>query len=270
MVQAIRHHSVSRPRSSNAACGFPALRSPTGFTAKHTTRPVIARDWAADAVFALRQSSFRRFLALQVFCRLSPITMPSPSSEAHQKSGPFPPPALPGLNSTMALSDTRRHRCLFATLRPRPSCRTDLHRLPAPPFPTCRAQYPGGPNGCMCRLLPHPRGLPRYSGGSASATSLSRPAQTSLTLRPAGLLNRPRRPSSRGFGLAGYPATPLVSYQINRQLSGWNLPPLVIRAFGAHCHQQTSPIPVPVVNQIRTYWWCNPPKIGRQRMCPAR
>jgi hypothetical protein len=27
---------------------------------------------------------------------------------------------------------------------------------------------------------------------------------------------------------------------------------------------------VPVVNQIRTYWWCNPPKIGRQRMYPAR
>jgi hypothetical protein len=29
-------------------------------------------------------------------------------------------------------------------------------------------------------------------------------------------------------------------------------------------------LPVPVVNQIRTYWWCNPPKIGRQRMYPAR
>src|ERR1700730_1363336 len=29
-------------------------------------------------------------------------------------------------------------------------------------------------------------------------------------------------------------AKPLVSYQINRQLSGWNLPPQVIRAFGAH------------------------------------
>jgi transposase len=27
--------------------------------------------------------------------------------------------------------------------------------------------------------------------------------------------------------------------------------------------------PVPVVNQIRTYWWCSPPRIGRQRMCPA-
>jgi len=40
-------------------------------------------------------------------CRLSPITMPSPSSEAHQKSGSFPPPALPGLSSHMTLSDSR-------------------------------------------------------------------------------------------------------------------------------------------------------------------
>ena len=44
-------------------------------------------------------------------------------------------------------------------------------------------------------------------------TSLSRPAQASLTLRPAGLLNRPRRPLSRGFGPPGYPTKPLVSYQ---------------------------------------------------------
>jgi hypothetical protein len=27
--------------------------------------------------------------------------------------------------------------------------------------------------------------------------------------------------------------------QINRQLSGWNLPPLMIRAFGAHCQEPT-------------------------------
>jgi hypothetical protein len=26
----------------------------------------------------------------------------------------------------------------------------------------------------------------------------------------------------------------------------------------------------PVENQIRTYWWCSPPRIGRQRICPAR
>jgi hypothetical protein len=101
-------------------------------------------------------------------------------------------------------------------------------------LPTCCVHYPGGPNRCTCRLLPCPHGLPRISGGSASTSSLSRPAQTSLALQPAGLLNRPRRPLSRGFEPASYPTNPLVSYQINRQLSGWNLPPLVTRAFGAH------------------------------------
>jgi hypothetical protein len=75
--------------------------------------------------------------------------------------------------------------------------------------------------------------------GSASALSLSRPAQASLTLRAAELLSRLKRPLSRGSSPAGYPAEPLVSYQINQQLSGWNLPSLVIRAFGAHCHKPT-------------------------------
>jgi hypothetical protein len=106
-------------------------------------------------------------------------------------------------------------------------------------FPTCRAHYPGGSSGCACRLLPRSRGLPQMAGGSASALSLSRPAQASLTLRPAGLLSRLKRPLSRGFSPSGYPTEPLVSYQINRQLSGWNPPPLVIRAFGAHCQSLT-------------------------------
>jgi hypothetical protein len=39
--------------------------------------------------------------------------------------------------------------------------------------------------------------------------------------------------------LHGYPHEPLVSYRINRQLSGWILPPLMIRVFGAHCHFRT-------------------------------
>jgi hypothetical protein len=106
-------------------------------------------------------------------------------------------------------------------------------------FPTCRAHYPGGSNGCACRLLPRSCSLPQMAGGSASALSLSRPAQASLALRPAGSLSRPRRPLSRGSGPSGYPAEPLVSYRINRQLSGWNPPPLVIRAFGAHCQYRT-------------------------------
>ena len=88
-------------------------------------------------------------------------------------------------------------------------------------------------------MLPRSCCLPLLTGGSASALSLSRPAQASLTLRPTGLLNRLKRPLSRGSSPAGYPSEPLVSYQINRQLSGWNPPPLVIRAFGAHGQTRT-------------------------------
>jgi hypothetical protein len=44
---------------------------------------------------------------------------------------------------------------------------------------------------------------------------------------------------SRGSSPCGCPHEPLVSYRINRQLSVWNLPPLVIRALGAHCQKQT-------------------------------
>lgn len=72
-------------------------------------------------------------------------------------------------------------------------------------------------SACVCRLLAHSHGLPQMAGESASALSLSKPAQTSLTLRPSVLLNClkatfvTRRPP-------GYPTEPLVSYQINPHL----------------------------------------------------
>jgi putative SOS response-associated peptidase YedK len=47
-----------------------------------------------------------------VLPRSSPITSTSPSSKAHQKSGPFAPPALPGLNARTTLSDSRQSRRL--------------------------------------------------------------------------------------------------------------------------------------------------------------
>ena len=93
--------------------------------------------------------------------------------------------------------------------------------------------------GAFVDCFPVPRGLPQTLGGSASALSFSRPAQASLALRPARLLNRPRRPLSRGFDGAGCPATPPVSYQLNRQLAGWNPPPQVIRASEAHQRKRT-------------------------------
>jgi hypothetical protein len=56
----------------------------------------------------------------------SPITFTSPSSKAHQKSGSFPPPALPSFDGRMTLSDSRQSRRLTATLRPLLSLATYL------------------------------------------------------------------------------------------------------------------------------------------------
>src|SRR6516162_2259125 len=76
--------------------------------------------------------------------------------------------------------------------------------------------------------------------GHQQVADRCRPAQALLALQPTGSLSRPRRPLSRGSGPSGHLAEPLVSYQINRQFSGWIPPPLVIHAFGAHCHFRTS------------------------------
>src|ERR1700692_4914840 len=101
----------------------------------------------------------------------------------------------------------RRHYPASTLLRPCPTpamtvaCReveaATLARDGSPPitrttFPTCRAHYTGRSSGCACRLLPRSRGLPQMAGGSASALSLSRPAQASHALRPAGSLSRPQ------------------------------------------------------------------------------
>src|SRR6185312_8953247 len=115
----------------------------------------------------------------------------SAPSKAYQKSGSFPPPALPGLGSTTTLSDARRdHR------RDDVGGATSVPRGPPPitrlTLPTCRAHYPDGLERVRLSVAsPLHAGLPRISGGSASMTSLSRPAQASLTLRPVGSLDRP-------------------------------------------------------------------------------
>jgi hypothetical protein len=93
---------------------------------------------------------------------------------------------------------------------------------------------PVDPCRCICRLLPGRYSLPRYSGGSTSTTSLSRPAQASLALRPAGLLSHPRQLLSQGSDPACYQAKSLVSYQTYRLLSERDFHPLAICAVGAH------------------------------------
>ena len=67
-------------------------------------------------------------------------------------------------------------------LRPFPSSMRAAANTPAEPVGACVVRFPTGDS------------LPRYQGGSASASNLSRPARRSLVLRPAWSLSRPWRP----------------------------------------------------------------------------
>jgi hypothetical protein len=99
------------------------------------------------------------------------------------------------------------------------------------PVSTCRASLPQrtDPGASVGRF----RGsccLPRSPVGSASTTSLSRPAQASHTLRPTNSLDRPGRHLSQGFDPHSCPSEPPAGYRANRPLPGWDFHPQGDRA----------------------------------------
>ena len=127
------------------------------------------------------------------------------SSRSTLNQGPFPPWALPRFIGTMGPSDS------WSAPRPLPSVR--VRSSPhAPPGLPCCASF------CARMLRPIPRwtgggpwsipsptsldGFPRIRDGSASTTPLSGPAQASLALRPACLLDLLSGPLSQGFAVA--------------------------------------------------------------------
>ena len=158
----------------------------------------------------------------------------SPSSKAHQKSGSFPPPALPGFIGRMTLSDSRQCRRLQATLRPLPSHMTGLPRLPEPPFRRAEPTTPADQAGARVDYFPAHTAFPHTSEGRHPHCHFRGLLGLHTRFGPPDRSAAQRRPLSRGSDPSGYPAEPLVSYRTNRQLSGWNLPPLMVRAFGAH------------------------------------
>src|ERR1700693_59840 len=125
---------------------------------------------------------------------------------------------------------------MMSEVRPPPV--PDLPQLPRPPSLHAVPSTPVDRIGA-CPFLPHSRGLPRLTGGSASTTSLSRPAQASLALRPArsqpahgGLLSRGSDPASR-------PTKPLGSYHV-LPTTTWMNPPFTgdLRLWGAPLTQR--------------------------------
>src|SRR5450631_193849 len=224
----------------NRTCRSPASGFPTGFTVRHTESKLTARGFGAASNSPSPLDTAISGGACHLWCLQAHRQSPRPRHlrKRTRSQGPFLIQHYPA-STVIRPCPTPAMAAAFRDVEAATLALDGSPPITRTTFPTCRAHYPGGSSGCACRLLPRSCSLPQMAGGSASALSLSMPAQASLTLRPAGLLNRLKRPLSRGSSPAGYPTEPLVSYQINRQLSGWNLPPLVIRAFGAHYQQET-------------------------------
>jgi hypothetical protein len=142
---AIRQRPVSHPRSS-------AFRpaSSRGTRGVIQLRAVFVQRMTLS--FALRHINLGRFRSSTVLPGLLPITSTSPSSEAHRKSGPFAPQALPGLHARTTVSDSRHGRRLEAT---------GLPRLPEPPFRRAEPTTPADRAGAGVDYFPRPAGAYR-------------------------------------------------------------------------------------------------------------
>src|SRR6266511_4420537 len=126
-----------------------------------------------------------------------------------------------------------------ATLRPLPSPVTGLPRLPEPPFRRAVPTTPADRAGARVDCFPAHAAFPKRQEGRHPHCHFQGLLRLHSRYGPSDCSAALRRPLSRGSSPSGCPAEPLVSYRINRQLSGWNPPPLVIRAFGAHCQNRT-------------------------------
>jgi len=115
---------------------------------------------------------------------------------------------------TVTLSDFRAGRHPFDDVGGATSTSPGSPPITQITFPACRAHYPGGPDRCLSVSSP-PHGLPRLTGGSASTTSLSGPAQASLALRPAGSQPAQRRTFVPRLRSSGYPTESLGSYHVS-------------------------------------------------------
>src|SRR6266403_436469 len=61
-----------------------------------------------------------------------------------------------------------------------------------------------------------------------------------------------------------------LEYEVGVQLMSRSVHGIELTAACAYRKSNPDILVVPVVNQIRLYWWRSPPRTGRQRMLPAR
>jgi len=178
----------------------------------------------------------------------SAVTFPS---QAHRQS---PSPRLLRKRTRSQGPLLRRYYSASTLLRPCPTpavaaaCRdveaatltvTGLPRLPEPPFRRAAPTTPADRAGARVDCFPARAAFPKWQEGRHPHCHFRGLLRLHSRYGPPHCSAAQRRPLSRGSNPCGYPHEPLVSYRTNRQLSGWNPPPLVIRAFGAHCQEAT-------------------------------
>jgi hypothetical protein len=141
------------------ACPIKASGSPIGFTERHTgSEPTVRGSLHVSNSPSSRDTATSDSSGLRRCCQAHRQSPRPPHLRKHAKSqGPLlrrhyptllPPCPTPAM--TVACRDVEA--ATLAPDGPPPITRTT--------FPTCRAHYPGGSNGCSCRLLPRSRGLP--------------------------------------------------------------------------------------------------------------
>jgi hypothetical protein len=126
-----------------------------------------------------------------------------------------------------------------ATLRPLPSPMTGLPRLPEPPFRRAVPTTPADQAGARVDCFPAHAAFPKWQEGRHPHCHFRGLLRLHSRYGPSDRSAAQGDLLSRGSSPASYPTRPPASFRINRQLSAWNPPPLMIRAFGAHCHIRT-------------------------------
>ncbi len=142
-----------------------------------------------------RRTSSVTFLREPV--RLPPVVMSLPPFRTVPDSGPLP---SAGVTPRLRYYGPIRHPVGPACPSRGPGRRVHgtnrASRVATPSiFHACRRHYPGGNRPVLSSLSSQPvGGLPLMTGGSASASTVSRPARRSLAFRPAWSLSRPWQP----------------------------------------------------------------------------
>ena len=189
----------SASRESHAPGLFPAVAAPGGRPV-HALPPAPAVRLALVPAFASLRFRMRWCQPSRTQCRGPRRCHSRCPSRFHSPlltCGPFPPPALPGLSGSTDLSATLTGPA--CPLRDSGLARA-RHRqgFPCCCFPSssmrASANTPAETTGACVARFPVAGGLPRYNGGSASASCFSRPARRLLAFSPAWSLNRLTRP----------------------------------------------------------------------------